>query len=132
MRTLTYAASDRDAHYTGTVPAIRCPVCLVGMAASHGRSDVAYAAPDPAPAPWNDAVPFDAPPRPAPGWSIAADGGTDPNAAVSTAERFRSHGRAAVVTRYIARALSGAQYVAYRVTVDIAPDDAAWEAYRGQ
>ena len=52
-RTLSYAASDRDAHYTGTIPATRCPVCLVGMAATHGRSDIAYAAPDPAPAPSN-------------------------------------------------------------------------------
>lgn len=130
-RTLSYTASDRDAHYTGTIPATRCPVCLVGMAATHGRSDIAYAAPDPAPAPWSDAVPFDsAPPVPA-GWSIVSDGAT-PQDAVSTAERYRSHGRAAVVTRYGCRALSGAHYVAYRVTVDIAPDDAAWAAYRGQ
>lgn len=83
------------------------------------------------PAPWQDAVPFDSAPTVPAGWSIVSDGAT-PQDAVNTAERYRSHGRAAVVTRYGCRALSGAHYVAYRVTVDIAPDDAAWAAYRGQ
>jgi hypothetical protein len=39
-RTLSYAARDRAAHYAGTIRADRCPVCLVGMAVTHGRADV--------------------------------------------------------------------------------------------
>lgn len=84
------------------------------------------------PAPWTDAVPFDRPARPEPGWSIAADGMLRADEATAIAARYRSHGRAAVVTRYLSRALSGGTAVAYRVTVDIAPTDAAWAAYRGE
>lgn len=130
-RSLDYTDADRTAHYTGTVRPDRCPVCLMGMIVSHGRSDIAYAAPSADPAPWTDAVPFDRTPPVPDGWSIAADG-VEPGTAIATADRFRSHGRSARVIRYMARTLSLAQYVTYRVIVDIPPTDAAWAAYRGE
>jgi hypothetical protein len=39
---VTYLDSERDGHYLGTTPPDQCPVCLAGMAVTHGRRDVQW------------------------------------------------------------------------------------------
>ena len=45
-RSMDYNEADRAAHYNGTVRPDRCPVCLMGMGVTHGRSDIGWSAKD--------------------------------------------------------------------------------------